>query len=106
MTVQEMTQKITQLKAQIRTLKADKREGESSPKPQYGWITMHGKTFQYEMTPDEAKEHNKRMRNVRFAMRMAEMEREKAYELEHANGYCPECYLLLPTGTKKCPNCN
>lgn len=25
---------------------------------------------------------------------------------EHRNGYCPHCHILLPTGTKKCPNCD
>lgn len=105
MSIVELQNRVNELKAQLGMYKS-KRSSGSNPGPTYGFYTKNKKIYQYEMTQAEADEHNKRMRKIRYAMHKAETEREEAYKLEHVNGYCPECYLLLPTDAKKCPNCN
>ena len=104
MSIVELQNRVNELKAQLGMYKS-KRSSGSNPGPTYGFYTKNKKVYQYEMTQAEADEHNKLMRKVRYAMHKAETEQDEAYELEHTNGYCPVCHMLLPMNSTICQNC-
>lgn len=72
------------------------------------YITKNHKSIR--LTDEELTEADKRqLKRQRFAMvRMLQRQESKdlqQYELEHKNGYCPKCHMLLPL-SGKCDNCD
>ena len=41
-------------------------------------------------------EERAKKRKLIFALQMRELEAAKQHELEHREGYCPHCHMLIP----------
>ena len=72
------------------------------------YITKNHKSIR--LTDEELSEADKRqLKRQRYATmiarRMQESKDLQQYELEHKNGYCPKCHMLLPL-SGKCDNCD
>ena len=72
------------------------------------YITKNRKTIR--LTDEELTEMDiKQLKRQKFAvakmLRRQEYKDSQQYELEHKNGYCPKCHMLLPL-SGKCDNCD
>ena len=69
------------------------------------YYTKNKKVYHYYPTEAEREELMTKKLKMLYARRKQAERDQKAYELEHSQGYCPTCFMLKPL-TGICPNCN
>ena len=59
-------------------------------------ITLYNKRTNSFVDVEETKEDVQRRLKTRRIIRFLEMKAKEEYKLEHKNGYCPICGMLIP----------
>lgn len=72
------------------------------------YITKNRKTIRLtdeELTDMDIRQLKSQKFSVAKMLRRQEFRDAQQYKLEHKNGYCPKCHMLLPL-SGKCDNCD